>query len=160
MAESPDGLHATTVVVVGGCSEPPTVDFANDIVPIFTKLGCNGGGCHGKSGGQNGFRLSLLGFKPHDDYEFLVREDRGRRLFPAIPGESLLLTKATAKLPHGGGKRMNPDSAEYRTLCRWISQGMPPAEPNSPRVTGIVCEPAGRVMSRHSEQQIAVLGPL
>ena len=34
------------------------VNFANSIVPLFTKHGCNGGGCHGKSGGQNGFRLS------------------------------------------------------------------------------------------------------
>ena len=40
----------------------PPIDFVSQIVPIFTKYGCNGGGCHGKSGGQNGFRLSLLGF--------------------------------------------------------------------------------------------------
>src|SRR5262249_55559226 len=29
------------------------INFPNHIVPIFTKLGCNSGGCHGKSGGQN-----------------------------------------------------------------------------------------------------------
>ena len=40
------------------------INFANHITPIFTKLGCNSGGCHGKSGGQNGFGLSLLGFVP------------------------------------------------------------------------------------------------
>src|SRR5690349_14814546 len=40
------------------------VHFANDIVPIFTKLGCNSGACHGKADGQNGFKLSLFGFEP------------------------------------------------------------------------------------------------
>ena len=48
------------------------------MIPIFTKLSCNGGGCHGKSGGQNGFRLSLLGFEPEIDYASLTREERGR----------------------------------------------------------------------------------
>ena len=38
--------------------DQPVVNFPNQVVPIFTKHGCNGGGCHGKSGGQNGFRLS------------------------------------------------------------------------------------------------------
>ena len=41
-----------------------TVYFGTDVVPILTKLGCNGGGCHGKATGQNGFRLSLFGFEP------------------------------------------------------------------------------------------------
>ncbi len=41
------------------------IDFANDIVPILTKSGCNAGVCHAKAGGgQNGFELSLLGFEP------------------------------------------------------------------------------------------------
>jgi len=79
------------------------VNFSNSIVPLFTKHGCNGGGCHGKSGGQNGFRLSLLGFEPQEDFEYLLREARGRRLFPAAPERSLLLLKASGQLPHGEG---------------------------------------------------------
>ena len=39
--------------------------FANDVLPIFSKLGCNSGGCHGKAEGQNGFKLSLFGFDEH-----------------------------------------------------------------------------------------------
>ncbi len=46
---------------------PRPLNFANDIVPILTKGSCNSGGCHGKSGGQNGFKLSLLGFEPQED---------------------------------------------------------------------------------------------
>ena len=26
---------------------PPAVSFANQVVPVFTKAGCNAGGCHG-----------------------------------------------------------------------------------------------------------------
>ncbi|MEZ6048590.1 MAG: hypothetical protein R3C11_24045 [Planctomycetaceae bacterium] len=29
---------------------------------------------------ERGFRLSLLGFYPDEDYEYLVKENRGRRL--------------------------------------------------------------------------------
>ena len=64
------------------------INFANQVVPVFTKLGCNSGGCHGKSGGQNGFALSLLGFVPEFDYQTLVKENRGRRLFPANPDQA------------------------------------------------------------------------
>lgn len=82
---------------VEGCSRQIPINFKNQIVPIFTKLGCNSGGCHGKASGQNGFKLSLLGFVPEDDYEFLVKEGRGRRIFPTAPGESLLLLKPTGR---------------------------------------------------------------
>src|SRR5260370_24122556 len=66
------------------------INFTNHVVPIFTKLGCNSGGCHGKSGGQNGFALSLLGFVPEVDYHALVNENRGRRVLPSAPDNSLL----------------------------------------------------------------------
>src|SRR5215207_7529494 len=96
--------------------EDRPLNFTNDIVPIFTKAGCNAGGCHGKASGQNGFRLSLLGFEPKFDLEALVSEARGRRLFPAAPERSLLLRKATAQIPHGGGRRLVPGSHEYRLI--------------------------------------------
>ncbi len=63
------------------------INFANQIVPIFTKLGCNGGGCHGKASGQNGFKISLLGFEPEVDFNALVKEARGRRVFAAAQGD-------------------------------------------------------------------------
>src|ERR1700758_896207 len=96
------------------------INFANDIVPIFTKAGCNAGGCHGKAGGQNGFKLSLLGFEPGEDYEYLVQGGRGRRLQPPAPESSLLLLKATGAVGHGGGKRLDPQSPYYSVLRRWI----------------------------------------
>ena len=56
------------------------VYFQTDVVPLLTRHGCNSGGCHGKATGQNGFRLSLLGFEPEFDYESIVQLARGRDL--------------------------------------------------------------------------------
>ncbi len=147
----------STHVIVSGFAHPLPINFRNQIVPIFTKLGCNGGGCHGKSGGQNGFKLSLLGFVAEDDYEFLRKESRGRRIFPAVPGESLLIKKAIGRSPHGGGKRMDQGSYEYNLLVQWIEQGMPYGTDNDPSVTGIKCIPEARTMERKTQQQISVI---
>ncbi len=156
-AKTDDEISATIAVTVSGIDDPQPISFKNEIVPIFTKLGCNGGGCHGKAGGQNGFRLSLLGFVPEDDYEYLVKESRGRRLFPAAPAESLLVQKAIGRMPHGGGKRLDAESHEYRLLVSWIEQGMPFGGDGDPVVTSIECQPAGRVMQRGGEQQISII---
>src|SRR5213594_3991935 len=93
--------------VVQAAEPPRGIYFGTDVVPILTKLGCNGGGCHGKATGQNGFKLSLFGFEPEVDYDALVTEARGRRLSLAEPDRSLLLLKATSRVPHGGGRRLN-----------------------------------------------------
>ena len=133
------------------------VNFANSIVPLFTKHGCNGGGCHGKSGGQNGFRLSLLGFEPQEDFEYLLREARGRRLFPAAPERSLLLLKASGQLPHGGGSRIDSNSFDYKKIVNWMRQGMPYGKSTDPALEAIEVYPSERVMMRGGQQQLVVL---
>jgi len=135
---------------------PLPINFANEVVPILTRYGCNGGGCHGKSGGQNGFQLSLLGYEPWNDYEYLVREARGRRLFPAAPEHSLLLTKATGQIPHGGGARLHPGTHEYEFLLRWIRQGMPYGEADDPSIERIQVFPKHRVGAPERHQQLQV----
>ncbi len=143
-------------VVVEACDVHLPINFGNQIVPIFTKLGCNSGGCHGKASGQNGFKLSLLGFDPDLDYNALVKEARGRRLFPAAPENSLLLTKAAGLVAHGGGKKMEVGSDEWRLIRRWIVAGMPVGQPSDPVVTRISIYPEHRILSRQNRQQIAV----
>ncbi len=152
-----NGLNVSTPVHVEGVLNQIPINFKNQVVPIFTKLGCNSGGCHGKASGQNGFKLSLLGFYPDEDHEFLVKENRGRRLFPSSPADSLLLLKATGRSPHGGGKRMDVDSYEFRLISRWIEQGMPYGSDKDAYVAGIKCLPEGRVMDRGADQQITVI---
>jgi hypothetical protein len=132
------------------------ISFANHIVPIFTKLGCNGGGCHGKSGGQNGFALSLLGFVPEFDYNTLVKENRGRRVFTTAPESSLLLLKASGMMAHAGGKRMEEGSDEYKLIRRWISAGAPFSDGKDLAVTKITVYPEQRIISRNNRQQFSV----
>ncbi len=149
-------LEAKVPVTVKEFAAGVPVHFGNQVVPIFTKLGCNSGGCHGKASGQNGFRLSLLGFEPQFDYETLVKEGRGRRLFPTVPDQSLLLLKGTAKVPHGGGRRLEPGSHEYRLIARWIAAGMPVGKATDPSVARIEVYPETRVLARGSAQQVVV----
>lgn len=144
-------------VVVDDFADRLPVRFSLDVVPVLTKLGCNAGACHGKTGGQNGFRLSLLGSDPRLDHESLVREGRGRRVFPAAPGSSLLLRKPTASLPHGGGKRLDVGSPEYRTIERWVRGGMPFTPESEPALVGISVSPGRRVVPRSGSQQIRVV---
>src|SRR5262245_12483525 len=99
--------------------------YSRHVAPLFSKLGCNGGACHGAVKGQNGFRLTLFGADPALDHERLVREISGRRLNFIVPQNSLLLLKATGEVAHGGGKRTEIGSPEFNVLRRWIAAGAP-----------------------------------
>jgi len=151
------GLKASVPVEVQSCEAPLPINFTNQIIPIFTKMSCNGGGCHGKSGGQNGFRLSLLGFEPEIDYVSLAREERNRRILVTAPDNSLFLTKGTGQVAHGGGRKMEVDSDEYRLVRRWIATGMPWGKPGDPTLVDVTVHPANRVMRAGNTQQIVVL---
>src|SRR3954471_19338746 len=127
---------------VRGADAHAPLSFVNDVAPILTKAGCNAGACHAKAGmGQRGFRLSLLGFEPEEDYEHIVKEGKGRRVFPGAPEQSLLVLKAANIVPHGGGKQLDPSSEEYRTLVRWIGEGMSFAKETDPKLVSIEVEP-------------------
>ena len=90
------GMSAARAPILGQ-EAITSVSFVNDVVPLLTKAGCNSGVCHAKAGnGQNGFRLSLLGFEPKEDFEYMAKDSRGRRLSLAFPESSLLLKKASA----------------------------------------------------------------
>jgi len=152
------GPHsAKTSVTVTRFVEDVPVHFVNQVVPTFTKFACNSGGCHGKADGQNGFKLSLLGFEPQEDFEFLVKEARGRRLFASSPENSLLLRKAIGVAPHGGGKKLESDSPFYRILLRWIRQGAPYGQADGGAVAKIEVFPRERLLGRNGQQQLLVL---
>ena len=131
-------------------SQAVKIRFSTEVVPLLTRLGCNGGGCHGKSTGQNGFRLSLLGFEPDVDYQSLVNEARGRRIFPAAPEKSLILLKATARMPHGGGRLLDESSDDYRILKGWIEQGAIGPQANDPQLVRIELTPQGQILKSKS----------
>lgn len=118
---------AETRITVEGGSERPW-DFAADIVPIFTRHGCNSGGCHGRADGQNGFHLSLFGYDSEGDHRSITRDSGGRRLDLVQPDHSLLIRKATGSVAHGGGQRFEPGTDDHRTLTSWIAVGAPQQE--------------------------------
>ena len=133
------------------------VDFRTEVMPLLSKHGCNAGGCHGKQSGQNGFKLSLFGFDTTFDYEAIAKEARGRRLFPANPDASLFLLKGAGKVPHGGGKRLPAESADYQVVRRWIAAGAPVSAPNTPKVTKLRTLPTDAVLKPEQLQQLAVV---
>ena len=44
------------------------VDFERHVASLFGRLGCNAASCHGSFQGKGGFRLSLFGQSPEQDY--------------------------------------------------------------------------------------------
>ena len=131
--------------------------FELDIQPILTARGCNSGPCHGKSRGQNGFSLSLLGFDADWDYRAVVEEGRGRRLFPAAPDQSLLLVKGSGLQPHGGGVKLEPYGEDWQTIRRWLEAGMPRTSPDDPTISGLRIEPSPRSMQPEESIELSVI---
>ena len=150
-----DEERQVVVVEVTGLSAPRPVSFQNEVMPILTKAGCNSGECHGKAEGQNGFKLSVFGSDPEADHEALVQHGRGRRVFPAAPATSMLLMKAAAHVPHGGGQKIESDSLAYRRLRRWMSEGTR-YDRNAPTLQSITVEPAQRILAADGAQQLEV----
>jgi hypothetical protein len=135
-------------------AKPPS--FINDVLPVLTRLGCNQGACHGKAAGQNGFRLSLRGFAPDLDYDWITREHDGRRIDPAAPERSLLLLKPLAIAPHEGGKVLQAGSREYQTLLRWLQAGAPGPLANEPQVRRLEVAPGNSLCKVGEEIQLVV----
>ncbi len=148
--------QAVIPATVSGWLQPVPVSFRYDVQPILTKTRCNSGGCHGKAEGQNGFKLSLFGFDDESDYDALLKESRNRRVNLTHPDDSLLLLKGTAKMPHGGGLKLDREGPRYDLVRRWIREGSPFASPADQPVVKIEVEPAEFVMLPKATQQLRV----
>ena len=134
--------------------EAPT--FTRDVLPVLNKAGCSAGACHAKPDGQNGFNLTVFSYDPKVDYHEIVKEARGRRVFPAAPEESLLLLKPTLAIPHEGGERFDQDSDAYRTLAAWIRGGMIFRAENEPALEKLEVSPRERTYRQGETQQLSV----
>ncbi|MDF1811983.1 MAG: DUF1553 domain-containing protein [Verrucomicrobiales bacterium] len=114
---------ATAKIVVKNFDKPFAWSFSNHVLPVISRNDCNTGACHGAIAGKGGFRLSLKGYDPPGDFFTMTREMQGRRIEPAAPARSLLLTKPTMATPHKGGKQLDTRSFDYRVLAEWIANG-------------------------------------
>ena len=135
---------------------PAPASFLRDVLPALSRAGCNAGPCHAKPEGQNGFKLSVFSYEPKADYHEIVRESRGRRIFPAAPAESLLLKKATTTVPHEGGLRFEKDSETYQLLVRWMREGMAYSATNEPALQRIEVFPKNRRYKKSAMQRLLV----
>ena len=133
----PGAASAQSRVHIEGSQVPRAFSFPRDIGGILTKRGCNQAACHGSVKGRGGFKLSANALYPKDDHEWIVKggvyqvlttEVKGERI-PRVdvknPEASLLLTKPTMAVPHGGGKRLEKDSEDYRAILAWVKNGAP-----------------------------------
>ncbi len=101
-------------------------DFQRHVVPLLSRLGCNGRSCHGSFQGQGGFQLSLFGYDFKADHDAATQGtgDTGiARVDHANPGQSLMIRKPLDEIEHEGGRRIEPQSWQHRLLLNWIRSG-------------------------------------
>jgi hypothetical protein len=151
------GLKATASLEVKDAAKPFVWSFRNDVISVLSKAGCSMGSCHGAAAGKNGFRLTLRGYDPDLDYDRLLHEAGARRINRAVPGQSLILLKATNAVPHAGGQRFKPGSREYRVLAEWIAAGMPGPSDKDARLESLEVLPKHRRMLPNKDQRLVVL---
>ena len=120
----------TVPISVKDAAKERPVSFKNDVMPVFMRVGCNTGSCHGAARGKDGFRLSLFGFDPDGDHHRITREMAVRRTNLALPEESLMMLKVTNAVNHTGGELLKKTDAEYETLIRWLAAGVPNDPPD------------------------------
>ena len=121
------------------------VSFYRDVMPIISKAGCNGGGCHGNQEGKGGFKLSLWGERPELDYKNILASKK--RVNLKDPQSSKLLSKPTTLVEHEGGKRFDVDSDAYRILLNWLKSGAKNDRDSAPNLESIHVNPASVIIS-------------
>src|SRR5712692_2121199 len=155
-----EGFRSVTSVKVGDRVSDVAIRFSPDVISVLTIKGCNSSGCHGSPAGQNGFKLSLFGYDTAADHEMIVHKHDGRRVDMANPERSLLLRKPLFEIPHGGGRLIERDSEEYRTLVKWLQQGAR-LESDGARLTRLEMYPDERILvGKGARLSVVVIGRL
>jgi hypothetical protein len=147
------GKDVVVPVTVKDAAADRPISFKLDVMPVFMKAGCNVGSCHGAARGKDGFRLSLFGFDPDGDHHRLTRELAGRRLNLAVPQECMLLEKATGKVPHTGGKKLEDGGELYQEIVRWLDAGAPADPATVATPTSVELYPKGGVLDGKGASQ-------
>lgn len=150
------GKSARVAVSVANAATASKPSFRQDVLPVLTKVGCNSGACHGKLAGQNNFKLSLRGYAPEWDIDWLGKELRSRRIDYSFPEASLILQKAVGRVPHEGGVRFAEGSRYHRTLVDWISARAPGPDTNETDAARLEVFPGHRTMQPGESQQLLV----
>jgi hypothetical protein len=151
------GAEALVPVEVKRASVVDPLRFRSDVLPVFTKSGCNTGKCHGSASGKDGFRLSLFGYDPEGDQFRLTREVVGRRVNLASPEDCLLVSKSIGAVTHTGGQRIAPGSEGHNIILAWLRAGAPIDPAGSPAPIAIEVFPREAVFASPADAQRLVV---
>ncbi|RCS49278.1 DUF1549 domain-containing protein [Bremerella cremea] len=99
-----------------------TPDFQKHVIPLMSRMGCNGRACHGSFQGRGGFMLSLFGYDFKADHSAITAGDEPRVDLKS-PDKSLIIFKPTDEDMHEGGQIYEDGSWEHRVLKNWIQAG-------------------------------------
>ena len=154
------GAKTTTVqVIVQDVEKPTPVSFRNEVIATLNVAGCNMGACHGTPSGKNGFKLSLRGFDPAQDFIQLTRDQFGRRTGKHDPESALMLLKTLGRVPHEGGARLAASSLPGEILTGWLKEGLQDDPKDMPVLKSIEVLPGSRVQLTPARwQQLSVRG--
>ena len=148
-------VEAETMVKVEAMEKPAFASFRNDVIPAFSQASCNTGACHGTPTGKGGFKLSLRGYLPDQDYLALTREAGGRRINPIAADTSMILRKPLGEIPHEGGLRLGRHSKSFEYLHDWIAEGAKD-DPAAPAALKLEILPGARVLNAPAKTQQTV----
>jgi hypothetical protein len=148
-------IEAKTTVVVSKMESSAPVSFRHDVIPSFSQPGCNTGACHGTPTGKGGFRLSLRGYLPDQDYVTLTRDSGGRRINSVAAAESVVLKKPLGEVAHEGGLKLLRGSKSYELIRDWIAEGATD-DVNPPAAVRLEILPGARVLNAPAKNQQVV----
>ncbi len=151
------GKSAVVKVEVQLPGKEPPYSFRHEVMPVLSKGGCNQGACHGYSLGKNGFKLSLRGADPADDYQWLTDEFFERRVNRHNPPASLLLTKPLGDVPHEGGIRFPRDGLLHQALFGWVREGARADLDDPVKMVGLDIVPQKVVLSPGMQHPLQLL---
>ncbi len=100
-------VESSTTVQVEKMGEPAPVSFRRDVMPAAARRAATWVPATAPPP-VRGFRLSLRGYLPDQDYFTLTREAAGLRINPLAAETSLILRKPLGELPHEGGSATGP----------------------------------------------------
>ncbi len=118
--------------------------FSRHVAAVFSRLGCNGGTCHGAVKGQNGFRLALFGADPASITTACCANSAAGGSIGTAPQPACCCSRRPARSPMAAASALEVGSPEYNMLCRWIAAGAPLDEP-----APIATRPSRRHASGH-----------
>ena len=128
-------------------TEPLTVSFRHDIVPLLNKFGCSAAACHGRKEEGNPFYLSLFGTDADSDYHSLMGDPARPLTIPGLPEKSLLLLKSSGQETHEGGEIFLPGTEPYRLMKTWIEEGARKDPVGAPRIENLEIRPSYAVLN-------------